>query len=77
MSRRRSRQSFDRRLDALEGFRSEYPPIALATFIAAESAGECDDVAGEPRLIRCYGDVYRVPRAIHDVFAEMAEVADS
>jgi hypothetical protein len=60
-SRTRSPASFDRRLSALEtDDREEYPELTLATMFSAQTAGEFEEVAGEPDLVRCFGDIYRI-----------------
>ena len=78
MTRRsRSTLNLDRRLSSLEtDAREEYPEAGLIRIAAAERAGECEGVAGEPGLIRCFGDVYRVSPTVRDALADTAGRSD-
>ena len=64
---RRSKRELARAVDDLDGG-NDLPEAGLITLLGAEQAGECEWVDGEPDLVRCYGDLYRVSPTINERF---------
>lgn len=69
MTASKKQQDVERRLEDLEGGSDEdgddrrgpYPEADIATMLGAMNTDEYDPMDGEPGLIRCLGEVYRVP----------------
>jgi hypothetical protein len=81
---RRSKREISRAVDGLEEAEEKYPEASLNTIMMAELMDECEDVEGEPDLIRCHGEIHRVSedtyaalRADHDANPNDYAEADS